>query len=72
MSQLQILVPQRFARKWVLSDTAGRSLAKAVSWRATGSFSTFVISYLLTGNFTVASSIALVQITANTILYLFL
>lgn len=52
-----------------MSDTSSRSVAKAISWRATGSFSTFVISYLLTGNFTVASSIAVVQITANTILY---
>lgn len=52
-----------------MSDTSSRSVAKAISWRATGSFSTFVISYLLTENFTVASSIAVVQITANTILY---
>jgi uncharacterized membrane protein len=52
-----------------LSDTVTRSLIKTVSWRITGSLSTFVISFLITGNFVVAGSIAIIQITANTILY---
>jgi uncharacterized membrane protein len=52
-----------------LSDTVTRSLIKTVSWRITGSLSTFVISFLITGNFVVAGSIALIQVTANTILY---
>ena len=52
-----------------MSDSNKRSLAKTVSWRITGSFSTFMISYLILGSFAVASSIAIVQIIANTILY---
>jgi uncharacterized membrane protein len=52
-----------------LSDTVTRSLIKTVSWRITGSLSTFIISFLITGNFVVAGSIAIIQITANTILY---
>jgi uncharacterized membrane protein len=52
-----------------LSDSNKRSLVKTVSWRITGSFSTFMISYLILGSFAVASSIAIVQIIANTILY---
>jgi uncharacterized membrane protein len=52
-----------------LTDQPKRSLAKTVSWRLTGSFSTFLISYIVSGDFTVAGSIAVIQITANTILY---
>ena len=52
-----------------VSDSNKRSFAKTISWRITGSFSTFMISYLILGSFTVASSIAIVQIIANTVLY---
>lgn len=50
-------------------DTNIRSIFKTISWRITGSFSTFMISYLILGSFTVASSIAIIQIIANTLLY---
>ena len=50
-------------------DTNVRSIAKTISWRITGSFSTFVISYMILGSFLIAGSIAIVQVTANTILY---
>lgn len=46
-----------------------RSIAKTISWRITGSFSTFIISYFILGSFLIAGSIAVVQVTANTILY---
>jgi uncharacterized membrane protein len=52
-----------------MNDTTTRSLAKTVSWRITGSLATFLISYLILGNFLVAGSIAVIQITVNTILY---
>jgi uncharacterized membrane protein len=52
-----------------LSDTAKRSLVKTVSWRLTGSGATFVISYLIAGNFAVAGTIAMIQLVANTMLY---
>lgn len=50
-------------------ETNRRSIAKTISWRLTGSFSTFMISYLILGSFSIASSIAIIQIIANTILY---
>lgn len=50
-------------------ETNKRSIAKTISWRLTGSFSTFMISYLILGSFTIASSIAIIQIIANTLLY---
>ncbi len=52
-----------------MSDTTKRSLAKTVSWRITGSLATFLISYSVLGNFTVSGTIAVIQLTANTILY---
>lgn len=60
---------QRFVRKWELSDSKKRSLAKTISWRLTGSGATFLISYIISGNFAVAGSIAVVQVVANTLLY---
>lgn len=56
-------------RAWVLSDTPHRSLVKTVSWRLTGSGATFLISYLIAGDFAVAGTIATVQLVSNTILY---
>lgn len=52
-----------------MQEQAKRSLAKTITWRLTGSSATFLISWLLTGNLNIASSIAVVQIVANTILY---
>ena len=52
-----------------MNDSNNRSIAKTISWRLTGSFSTFMISYLILGSFSIASSIAIIQIIANTILY---
>lgn len=52
-----------------MSDTTKRSLVKTISWRITGSGATFGISYLISGSLVMAGSIALVQLTANTVLY---
>jgi uncharacterized membrane protein len=52
-----------------MSDTPRRSLVKTISWRLTGSGATFLISYLIAGNFTVASTIAVIQLISNTVLY---
>jgi uncharacterized membrane protein len=52
-----------------LNDTKTRSLLKTISWRITGSSATFLVSYIMTGNFTIAGSIAIIQVISNTILY---
>jgi len=52
-----------------MNETNKRSLIKTISWRITGSFATFLISYIVSGSFAMASSIAAIQVTANTILY---
>ena len=50
-------------------DKPKRSLVKTITWRITGSGATFGISYIISGNFIVASSIAGVQLITNTVLY---
>jgi uncharacterized membrane protein len=49
-------------------DSNGRSLAKTLTWRITGSASTFTIAYLVTGSFGVSSFIAVIQMCVNTVL----
>lgn len=52
-----------------MSDTSVRSLAKAVSWRITGTIDTFVISWLITGQVLLASGIAFTEIMTKVGLY---
>lgn len=48
-----------------------RSIAKAVSWRVTGSIDTFVLSWIITGSVTFAGSIASVEMVTKIVLYYF-
>lgn len=50
-------------------DLPKRSAVKTISWRITGSTATFLIAYLMTGNFAVAGVIGVTQMITNTILY---
>jgi uncharacterized membrane protein len=46
-----------------------RSLAKAISWRVTGTLDTMVISFLITGQLKWAVSIGLVELFTKLVLY---
>lgn len=50
-------------------DTNRRSLAKAISWRITASLATFIISLVVAADFSVAGTIAAIQLVVNFILY---
>jgi uncharacterized membrane protein len=52
-----------------LADTAARSLAKAISWRITGSIDTFIVSWIITGQPLLASGIAATEIITKIFLY---
>jgi len=52
-----------------MSDTPIRSLAKAISWRITGTIDTFLISWLITGQLLLASGIAFTEIMTKIILF---
>jgi uncharacterized membrane protein len=46
-----------------------RSVLKAISWRATGTLDTMLISYLVTGNLTAAASIGFLEVFTKMALY---
>lgn len=48
-----------------------RSIAKALSWRLIGTLDTLVVSYLLTGEISVAASIASIDFLTKMVLYFF-
>jgi uncharacterized membrane protein len=54
-----------------LADSLVRSLAKAVSWRVTGTIDTFIISWLITGQALIASGIAFTEIMTKIALFWF-
>jgi uncharacterized membrane protein len=49
-------------------DTA-RSLAKAVSWRATGSIDTFLVAFVITSSPKIAGSVAVTEIVTKILIY---
>jgi uncharacterized membrane protein len=59
----------RFAARW--QETHARSLAKAVSWRATGSLDTFLVALVITGNAKIAGSVAVTEIITKILIYYF-
>jgi uncharacterized membrane protein len=50
-------------------DKHYRSLAKAISWRITGTFDTVIISFLITGHIRWALSIGFVELFTKVALY---
>ena len=50
-------------------DSNLKSLLKTISWRIVGTIDTMVISYIITGDFTVAFSIGSVEVVTKMILY---
>jgi uncharacterized membrane protein len=52
-----------------LSDTPVRSLAKAISWRVTGTIDTFLISWIITGEVLLATGIAFTEVITKVFLY---
>ena len=52
-----------------MKDTHSRSIAKAISWRITGTLDTFVISWIITGQVALAGGIAITEVVTKIILY---
>lgn len=53
------------------SEKPIRSIAKAISWRVIGTLDTLLISFLLTGEISLAASIASIDFVTKMILYFF-
>lgn len=54
-----------------MQESKTRSLAKAISWRITGTIDTFLISWLITGQLALAGGIALTEVITKVFLYWF-
>ncbi len=52
-----------------MADSHARSVAKAVSWRATGTADTFLISWLITGTAALAGGIAATEVLTKVVLF---
>lgn len=52
-----------------MQETRRRSLAKAVSWRVTGTVDTFLISWLITGKPLLAGGIAATEVATKICLF---
>jgi uncharacterized membrane protein len=52
-----------------MADKPYRSIVKAISWRATGTVDTILISFLVTGQVKMAISIGLVELFTKIFLY---
>jgi len=53
------------------ADKPIKSIMKSISWRIVGTIDTMIISYFITGKFTIAVSIGSVEVFTKTILYYF-
>jgi uncharacterized membrane protein len=52
-----------------VADSHARSVAKAVSWRITGTADTFLISWLITGTAALAGGIAATEVATKVVLF---
>lgn len=52
-----------------MADSHARSVAKAISWRATGTVDTFLISWLITGTAALAGGIAATEVVTKVVLF---
>ncbi|MER9351957.1 DUF2061 domain-containing protein [Mesorhizobium sp. M0514] len=50
-------------------DTHSRSFAKALSWRATGTIDTMIISLVITGSIKLAAAIGATEVVTKSLLY---
>ena len=48
-----------------------RSVVKTISWRTVGTLDTIIVSYFVTGNLVMASSIGSIEVITKMILYYF-
>ena len=67
----QIIEDKSNYRRDAVSEKPIRSIAKSISWRIVGTLDTVIISWLVTGNLSVAFSIGFIEMITKMILYFF-
>ena len=54
-----------------MKENKTRSVGKSISWRILASCDTILISYIITGSFTIAATIGLIEVLTKMFLYYF-
>lgn len=67
----QIYNKTQTRKKTNKTEKHSRSLAKAISWRIIGTLDTILISWVISGQVTVAVSIGVFELLTKTLLYYF-
>lgn len=67
----QVLEERRNYKVDKLTEKPVRSITKSVSWRVVGTIDTILISWIVTGEATVAFSIGSIELLTKMILYFF-
>ncbi len=67
----QILEKKRNFKEDKLTETPSRSVVKSISWRILGTLDTFLISWIVTGETSVALSIGSIELITKMVLYFF-
>ena len=67
----EILNKKRNYRSDKLTETPVRSITKSISWRILGTIDTILISWIITGETSIAFSIGSVELLTKMILYFF-
>ena len=63
--------PEKSFEEIKTTEKATRSIVKAISWRVVGTIDTFLISWIITGEISVALSIGLIEVVTKMVLYFF-
>jgi len=71
LDQLQVNRGHQRIQQAVASDKPIRSIVKAISWRVLGTLDTLAITYIITGQLSIASLIASVDFATKMLLYFF-
>jgi len=69
MGCVEAVLPTAKGKLTRWTETHARSLAKAVSWRATGSLDTFVVAFVITGSPKIAGSVAVTEVLTKILIY---
>ena len=67
----QILDKRRHYKQDKRTESPSRSVVKSVSWRILGTLDTFLISWIVTGETSVAFSIGSIELVTKMVLYFF-
>lgn len=67
----QVIDKKRDYKEDSLSDSPTRSVVKSISWRILGTVDTILISWIVTGESTLAFSIGSIELLTKMVLYFF-